>query len=57
MYLFSLREQGAVINSAIVIGCASGIVKNIDISLLLFNGGHISLSKHWARYMLDRMVL
>ena len=55
MYLFSLREQGAVINSAIVIGCASGIVKNVDSSLLLSNGGHISFSKHWARYMLDRM--
>ena len=54
MYLFSLREQGAVINSAIGIGCASGIVKNVDCNLLS-NGGHISFSKHWARYMLDRM--
>ena len=55
VYLFSLWEQSAIINSAIVIGCASSIVKNIDSSLLLSNGDHISFSKHWSRYMLHRM--
>jgi len=32
-----------------------GFVINKDFNLLVENGGHISLEKHWARYLLLRM--
>ena len=32
-----------------------GLVLNKDANLLAENGGHISLTKHWARYLLSRM--
>lgn len=54
-YLRALREKGAVVNSAIVIACAEGVVKNVDSNLLLINGGYVSFSKQWARHMLHRM--
>lgn len=54
-YLKALRENGAVINTAITIACARGVVKNADSNLLECNGGHISLTKHWAKYLLECM--
>jgi len=45
-YIKSLREAKAVINSAIVISAAEGIVKSHDSSLLESNGGHIKCTKH-----------
>ena len=54
-YLFSLRDVGGVINTAIVRAAAAGMVKRKDPRLLASNGGHISLSKDWARYMLQRI--
>ena len=42
-------------NSAIVIACAEGVMKNFDSNLLLINGGYVSFSKQWARHMLHRM--
>ena len=54
-YLKELRENGAVVNTAITIACARGVVKNVDSNLLECNGGHISLTKHWAKYLLERM--
>ena len=54
-YLFSLRDVGGVINTAIVRAVAAGMVKKKDPRLLAVNGGHISLSKDWARYMLQRI--
>ena len=54
-YITSLREHGAVINTAIAIACAEGIVKSHDSNLLECNGGHIALTKHWAKYLLQRM--
>lgn len=41
----SLCENGAVINTAITIACAKGVLKNYDSNLLECNGGHISLTK------------
>ena len=46
-YVKSLREAGAVINSAIVMAVAEGIIKNHD--LLECNDGHILLTKNWAK--------
>jgi hypothetical protein len=54
-YLTALRENGAVVNTAIAIACAKGVVKCHDSNLLECNGGHILLTKHWAKYLLKRM--
>ena len=54
-YLTALRLNGAVVNTAIAIGCAEGIVKNKDSRLLASNGGHIALLKHWGKHLLARM--
>ena len=50
-YLTALRENGAVVNTAIAIGCAEGIVKSNDSNLLAANGGHIVLTKHWGKHL------
>ena len=54
-YLKALRANGAVINTAIAIGCAEGIIRNKDSNLLEANGGHIALTKSWAKHLLERM--
>ena len=54
-YLTALSESGAVVNTAIAIACAKGLVKCHDSNLLVCNGGHILLTKHWAKYLLERM--
>ena len=54
-YVKSLRENGGVVNSRIVMASAEGIVKSHDSNLLQENGGHIVLSKSWARSVLGRM--
>ena len=56
-YITALRENGAVINTAIAIACAEGIVKSHDSNLLESNGGHIHLTKFWAKYLMQRMGL
>ena len=56
-YLTVLRQNGAVVNTAIVIACANGVVRSCDSNLLACNGGHISLTKHWAKYLMQRMGL
>ena len=50
-----MRERGAVVNTAIVLGVAQGIVRNHDSNWLACNGGHICLGKPWAKYLLSRM--
>ena len=54
-YVKYLRERGAVVNSAIVIAAAEGIVMNKDSNLLACNGGGINLTKYWAKSLLRRM--
>ena len=53
-YLTALRANGAVVNTAIAIGCAEGIVRSKDRSLAV-NGGHIALTKSWSKHLLERM--
>lgn len=50
-----LRANGSVIKTSIAISCAMSIVKNHDSNLLQSNGGHISLTKNWAKYLIKRM--
>lgn len=54
-YLQALRDNGAVVNTAIAVACAEGITKNYDSNLLASNGGHITLTKHWGKHLLNRM--
>ena len=56
-YLAALRESGAIVNTAIVIACAMGVVKSHDSNLLQCNGGHIVVTKQWAKYLMERMGL
>lgn len=43
------------LNSAIVLAAAEGVVQNCDSNLLRSKGGHISLSKDWAKGFLHRL--
>ena len=45
-YLTALRANIAVVNTAIAIACAEGIMKSKDSNLIASNGGHVILSKH-----------
>jgi len=54
-YLTSFRESGAVVNTAIAMACAEGIVRSVDSNLLAVNGGYILITKDWANNMLHRM--
>ena len=53
-YLTSFKENGAVVNTAITMAC-EGIVRNADSNMLAVNGGHILITKDWAKNMLHRM--
>ena len=54
-YVLALRDAGAVINTAIVMAEATGIVQNHNSRLLKCNGGHIEITKYWALSLLERM--
>ena len=56
-YIHAVHEAGGVINTAIVIGAASGIVRRLRPELLECNGGYVVLpmKKDWAKYLLSKM--
>ena len=54
-YLISLREVGDVVNMSIAIAAATVIIRWYVSNLLAGNDGHITLTKHWAQYLLQRM--
>ena len=54
-YIKSLREAGAVINTAIVMAVGEGIVKSDDSNKLMCNGGHLCITKSWAKSLLNRL--
>ncbi len=48
-YLRTLREKGGIVNTAIAMASTRGIMLKLDrISLAEF-GGHVSLTKDWAK--------
>ena len=51
-YLAALRQSGTVVNTSIVIACATGVVKSDNSHLLQCNGG---LFKQWPKYLMERM--
>ena len=57
VYIRAVRDNGAVVNTAITTACAKGVVKSFDCNLLETNGGHIALTKHWATNLMARMGL
>ena len=54
-YVRAIRESGGVVNIAIVIAAGMGMVKCRDPSLLECNGGHVTLKKSWAKYLLSKL--
>ena len=56
-YIRAVCEAGGVINTAIIIGAASGIARHMKPDLLESNGGHVALpvKKDWAKYLLVQM--
>ena len=54
-YIKELCAKGAVVNTAIVMACAEGVVMHHDSNLLAINGGHITITKDWAKSLLFRM--
>ena len=54
-YISVLRQNGSVVNTTITIASARGVVSSHNASSLATNGGHIELSKDWAKSFLQRM--
>ena len=56
-YVNDLHLNGGIVNTAIVVATGEGIIKDYDChsNLLCENGGHIKLTKDWAKYLLQRM--
>ena len=50
-----MRKIGGVVNTAIVMAAAHGIVSARDPALLTEHGGHIEITKAWAKSLLKRM--
>ena len=54
-YLAELRTWGDVVNARVAMAVGIGIVTNKDATLLAKYGGNVVLTKHWAKYLLQRM--
>jgi len=54
-YVNALHANGAVVDTAIPIGCAEDIIRGKNSNLLAANGGHIALTKRWSKHLLERM--
>lgn len=54
-YIRALRDAGGVVNTAIVLAAATGILQRKDPASLHCNGGHIILKKSWAKCLLKTM--
>ena len=54
-YIEALRVAGGVVNTAIVMAAANGIVSAKDVTLLASRGGNIEINKDWAKSLLRLM--
>ena len=54
-FVNNLRAASGVVNSLVVMGATEAIVSHRDISKLFFHGGHIEITKTWAKSLLQRM--
>ena len=54
-YLRAIRESGGAVSTAIVLGAARGIILKTNRTLLAEYGGHVVLTKDWAKTLMQRM--
>ena len=54
-FIESLRKARGVVNTAIVVSAAYGIISVREPSLLREHGGHLELTKSWAKSLLKCM--
>ena len=54
-YLRAIREFGGAVSTAIVLGAARGIILKTNRTLLAEYGGHVVLTKDWAKILMQRM--
>ena len=57
MFVKNVRASGGVVNTTIVIAAARGIVEAENRALLVENGGHLDVSRDYARSLTRRMNL
>lgn len=57
MFVKNLRAAGGVVNTTIVVAAARGIVRAENRALLVENGGHLDVSRDYARSLMRRMNL
>ena len=55
LHVKHLHSSGAMVNTAIVMAAATGIVQFCDSNLLSINGGPMSIIKTCAKSLLSRM--
>ena len=54
-YIQETHKVGGEVNARIAIACATGILRRRNSNLLAVNGGHVVLTKEWARNILHRL--
>ena len=54
-YINTMRKVGGVVNTAIVMAAANGIIVAKSPALLTQHGGHTDITKAWAKSLLKRM--
>ena len=54
-YINAMRKVGGVVNTAIVMAVANGIIAARSPALLTQHGGHIDITKAWAKSLLIRV--
>lgn len=54
-FVNNLRAANGVVNRLVVMGAAEGIISHRDVSKLSSHGGHIEITKSWAKSLLNRM--
>ena len=53
----NFRAANGVVNRVVVMGAAEGIVWHCDVLKLSSHGGHIQITKSWAKSLLTRIGL
>ena len=56
-FIREVRSSGGVVNTAITLAAAKGIVLAKDANMLSQNGGYLNLTRDWAKRLLSRMGL
>ena len=54
-YIEATRAVGGVVNMAIVMAAAVGIVSSRDVTKLSSHGGYVNITKTWAKSLLKQM--